>query len=400
VSGVDGAVAGRLDVVGLRAATPGCGERVHLDNAGAALPTRATLDAVIGHLELEARVGGYEAAELARPGLERARADLATLLGARPDEVALTTSDTAAWSKAFWGFVLGGGLRRGDRVVVDQVVYNSHHFAVLQARDRLGVEVEVLPRGADGGLDLDALARSLGRPTGLVTVTHVPTHTGAVNPVREVGAIARAAGVPFFLDACQSLGQLPVDVGDIGCDVLTATGRKWLRGPRGTGVLFVADHLQGRMSPPGIDASSATWVDELRLELSPGAARFEEFERSHAALVGLGNAVAELLDLGVDAVAARVGDLAAHLRERLAQRPGVEVHDGPGPVSGIVTFTVAGRGVDEVVSAARGAGVAVGASPATVARIDLGRRGLEAVVRASAHVFNTHDELDRLVELL
>ena len=207
-------------------------------------------------------------------------------------------------------------------------------------------------------------------------------------------------GAAYFLDACQSVGQLPVDVREIGCDVLTATGRKWLRGPRGTGLLYVAADIVDRFDPPGIDASSAEWLAGGGYELAPGARRFEEFETPVAAQLGLGAAIDQLLELGVDAVAERIDLLASALRTRLGQVPGVHLTDGEGPRSGIVTFTVRDCPVDRVAEATAAAGINVSIGRATHARLDLDARGLDAVVRASPHVVNTLDELDRAVEVV
>jgi selenocysteine lyase/cysteine desulfurase len=389
-----------LDVAALRAATPGTARMAHLNNAGAALPTLRTLDTVVAHLQLEAELGGYEAATHAEPQLGAVRESAARLLGAPDDSIALTTSDTTAWTKAFWGFVLGSGLERSRRVVVDHAVYNSHHLAVLQAVRHLGAEVEVVPAGADGTLDLDALAAALRTPAALVSVTHVPTSSGLVNPVLDAGRLAAAAEVPYFLDACQSVGQLPVDVATIGCQVATVTGRKWLRGPRGTGLLYVQPGFAGRLDPPGIDASSAEWTPDDDYLLAPGAARAEEFERPIAALLGLGAAIDQLLELGIDAVAARISELADELRRRLDLLDGVRTLDGTGPRSGIVTFAVQGVDADDLAAAAGAAGVNVSVSRASQARHDLGTRGLETVVRASPHVYNTVDELERLLEVV
>lgn len=390
-----------LDLAALRESTPGCTSRVHLNNAGAALPTSATLDAVVGHLRIEAEMGGYEAAALRAPELAACLDTAAEALGAAPDEVSLTTSDTSAWTKAFWGYALGGGLTAGRRIVVDRAVYNSHHLAVLQAVRHLGVQVDVIGAGTDGPVDLAALAGLLGPTAALVTVTHVPTHSGAVAPVHEVGELARRAGVPFFLDACQSVGQLPVDVHEIGCDVATVTGRKWLRGPRGTGLLYVRGEFADRLDPPGIDATSAAWSEKGDdYTLVPGSGRFCEFERSIAAQLGLGVAIREMLALGVDAVHERIVGLASHLRGLIADTPGLRCTDEGRELSAIVTFAVDGRDADAVAADADAAGINVSVSRAINSRIEFHDRGLDTIVRASPHVYNTTDELDRMVQVV
>jgi selenocysteine lyase/cysteine desulfurase len=372
---------------------------VHLNNAGAALCSRATIDTVVAHLELEGSIGGYEAAASQAPQLHATRRGLAELLGAADGEVALTDSDTASWTKAFWGFVMTGGFRTRRRIVVDRAVYNSHHLAVLQAVRHLGLTVDVVAPSDGGPIDLVALSSMLGPDVGLLTVTHVPTHSGVVAPVQEVGELARAAGVPYFLDACQSVGQLRVDVAEIGCDVATLTGRKWLRGPRGTGALYVRTDFLDRLDPPGVDASSAQWSthgDDYTL--APDATRFEEFETAVAARLGLGTAAAELLALGIDRVESRIRELADHLRSLIDAAPGLRSEDPPGPRSGIVTFSVAGRDADEVAEQLSSSGINVSVSRAANSRLDFDARGLDTVVRAAPHVYNTIDELEMLVD--
>ncbi len=401
-------MSGSIDVDAERAATPGCAHVTHLNNAGAGLASRATLEAMIEYLRFEADRGGYEAAVAVTPRREAVRASAATLLHCATDEVVVTGSDTQAWTKAIWGLLVGGGVRRGQRILVDRMAYDSHYLGLLQIAGLAGAAIEVVPSLGDGSLDLGALAGLLGdRPAGaaaeqvaLVAVTHVGTHRGLVNPVAEAGAVCRRAGVPYFLDACQSVGQLPVDVAAIGCDVATATGRKWLRGPRGTGLLFVRSDFAERLAPPGIGWSAAPWEDADHYRLRPGAERFVEFEVPVAAHLALGVAIDHTLALGVDIIAERVGILAEQLRADLVAIPGVAVHDGGTRRAGIVTFTVDGQGPAEVATRATEAGINLSVSDAPWARLDMVAPHPTTTVRASPHYYNTGEELARLVELV
>jgi len=390
-----------IDVGAERAATPGCTHVAHLNNAGAALPTAATLDTVVAHLHRESRHGGYEAAAEVADSYDAVRVSLATLIGARPDEVTITGSDTHAWSKALWGYALAGALGPDRRILVDRMAYDSHYLGLLQVCELTGASIDIVPSEPDGTLDLDALSAALGRgDAALVSVTHVGTHRGLVNPVAAAGGLCRAAGVPYYLDACQSIGQLPVDVGRIGCDVLTGTGRKWLRGPRGTGILYVRAGFADGLRPPGVDGVSALWVDPSHYRLQSGAQRFAEFEVPVALHLGLGTAVEHVLELGIDAIAARVAMLGEELRAQLGSLAGVTVRDGGKERCGIVTFTVDRSGPPEVKEAAHSAGVNLSVSEASAARLDLAAPGPTTVVRASPHYYNTQDELALLVEVV
>jgi selenocysteine lyase/cysteine desulfurase len=221
-----------------------------------------------------------------------------------------------------------------------------------------------------------------------------------VNPAAAVGAVLRGTGIPYLLDACQSVGQLPIDVAAIGCTFLTTTGRKFIRGPRGTGFLYIASDWIKRLEPDVIDLRSADWTSATTYELRPDVRRFEQWERSWAGFLGLGAAADYALTVGLDAIAARVGTLAESLRERLRARPGVTVHDEGAQQCGIVTFSVRGHDPEAIRATAHSHGINIWTTPANMARLDFDHRGLASVVRASVHYFNTDAELDRLCAVL
>ncbi|HEX2562533.1 MAG TPA: aminotransferase class V-fold PLP-dependent enzyme, partial [Acidimicrobiales bacterium] len=307
---------------------------------------------------------------------------------------------TFAWHQAFWSLPL----RAGDRILTCTVEYASSYLSYLQAERRRGVSIEVIPDDDDGQLSLPGLADLLddGRaPVGLVAVTHVPSNGGLVNPVAGVGALCREAGVPFLLDACQSVGQMPVDVDATGCDLLAATGRKFLRAPRGTGFLYARRSLLDRLDrggaePAFLDLLGADWVAPDDYVLRPDARRFENWDSNLAAVAGLRAAVAYARSWGLDAIADRVGTMADALRGRLAEVPGVRVHDLGRHRSGIVTFTVDGVAADEVQARLRSQGINVSVSGPSSTRLDAVRRRLPPLVRASVHYVTTDGELDRL----
>jgi cysteine desulfurase / selenocysteine lyase len=384
-----------IDVTQARRDTPGCAHVAHLNNAGAALPPRPVTAAVVRHLEREAEIGGYEAARAAAGAVEHTYTAIARLLGCEPAEIALADNATRAWDMAFYSL----GFAPGDRILTARAEYASNVIAYLQIARRTGAVVEVIDDDAHGQVDVADLRRRLASgpgPARLVAVTHIPTQSGLVNPAAEIGQAARAAGVPFLLDACQSAGQLPLDVAELGCDMLSATGRKYLRGPRGTGFLYVSGQLAGRLDPPFLDLWSATWTGPDSYEVHPGARRFETWEANVAARIGLGVAVGYALDVGLPEIEARVVELAARLRAELSDLPGVTVQDQGQRKCGIVTFTVDGVAAADVERQLSAAGVNVSTSDATSAQFDLPARGLTEVVRASVHYYNVDDELDQL----
>jgi cysteine desulfurase / selenocysteine lyase len=389
-----------IDVDRARADTPGCDLVVHLNHAGASLVPRPVLDAQIEWLQAEALTGGYELA-VDREAERRATYDeVAALVGAGHDEIALVENATFAWHQAFWSLPL----RPGDRILTCTVEYASSYLSYLQAERRRGVSIEVIPDDERGQLSVDALASLLDdrrSPVGLVAVTHVPTNGGLVNPVAEVGALCRQAGVPFLLDACQSVGQMPVDVNEIGCDLLSATGRKFLRAPRGTGFLYVRRSLLERLDrmgaePAFLDLLGADWVASRSYELRQDARRFENWESNLAAVAGLRAAVAYAMAWGLDAIAERVGTVAESLRARVSEVAGIRVHDLGRRRSGIVTFSVDGVAAEDVRDRLRAQGINVSVSEPSSTRLDAERRRLPPLVRASVHYVSTDAELDRL----
>jgi selenocysteine lyase/cysteine desulfurase len=385
-----------MDITALRADTPGCAQRVHLNNAGAGLLARPTLDAMTAHLDRETFEGGYEAAADAHDGIVATYQRIAALIGGRSDEIALFDNATRAWSAAFYSVPL----RAGDRILTGRAEYGSNVLAYLQVAARTGAEVVVVPDDEHGQLDVGALAELVDDRTRLIGVSHVPTDGGLVNPAAEIGRIARSAGVPFLLDATQSVGQFRVDVDEVGCDMLTATGRKFLRGPRGTGFLWVRSSMLDRLDPYVAEIASAEWDGDRGLVWQDGARRFETWEYSYVNVLGLGAAVGQTLDLGIDAIGARTHALGTALRERLDALPGVTTHDRGRTRCAIVTASVEGVPADEVAARLREKSVNVSVTVPRHTQLTTEVRPLPPLVRLSPHYYNTDEELDRAVEEL
>ena len=387
-----------IDVERARRETPGCEHVLHFNNAGASLMPRPVLDAVTGHLQFEARIGGYEAAAAAHDALEHLYDAAARLLGCGRDEIAYVENATRAWDMAF--YAVAGTLRPGDRILTPVAEYASNYIAYLQTAMRTGVVIDVIPNDERGQLSIAALERAIDKRVKLIAITHVPTNGGLVNPAAAVGRVARAARVPYLLDACQSAGQMPLSVDELGCDMLSGTGRKYLRGPRGTGFLYVRSSLLERLEPPFLDLHAATWVARDRYEIRPDARRFENWESNVAGKVGLGVAIDYALSLGLPAIQSRVYALAAGLRERLAGLTGVTVRDLGAERCGIVTFTVEGHEPAEIKARLAAERINVTTSSRAGSRLDMEARGLSGLVRASVHYYNTEEEIERFCQTL
>lgn len=382
-----------IDIQRVRADTIGVNHRIHMNNAGAAAMATPVLEAMTAYLRREAEIGGYEAADEQAGRLDAVYASVARLLNAAPDEIALVENATVAWQMAFYALPF----RPGDRILTAQAEYAANYVAFLQVAKRTGAMIEVIPNDASGALCTQSLERMIDERVRLIAITWVPTNGGLVNPAAEVGKIARKHNIPYLLDACQAVGQMPVDVDALGCDMLSATGRKFLRGPRGTGFLYVRRELMLRLEPPIIDHFAAPWVALDRYELRPDARRFENWENNYAARLGLGVAIDYALGIGMTPIMERCRLLADLMRDELARIPRVAIHDLGRERAAIVTFTVERVVAEDVKARLVQQGINVTTSNPTSTLLDAAARGLPLIVRASPHYYNTEEEVRRLV---
>mgnify|MGYP006273313485 CR=1 FL=1 len=385
-----------MDIATLRNDTPGCTKVLHFNNAGASLPPKHVVGAQIAHIAREADIGGYEAAAEASDEITQTYRAIANMLGCNPDEVALVESATRAWDMAFYSL----DLSEGDVILTSRASYASNYIAFLQRAKQTGAEIRVVPSEVSGEIDIDQMHNLMDDDVALVALTHVPTNSGLVNPASAVGALADDADVPFLLDACQSAGQMPLRVDDLGCTMLSATGRKYLRGPRGTGFLYVRRDWIERLEPPMLDLHAATWTAIDTYRIRPDARRFEDFEGHVAGKIALGVAVDYALDRGLDRIEARVQSLADTLRTHLAALPDVRVYDIGRVQCGIVTFATPQMEAPTIQNKLRAKDINVSVSTPASTRFDAVTRTLPSLVRASVHYYNTEAEVERFVEAL
>ena len=371
--------------------TPGCASRVHLNNAGAALLPRPVIDTVLAHLRREQEIGGYEASDEAAERVREAHEHLGCLLGCPGRNVAVVENATVAVSQALSAF----DFEPGDILVTTRSDYPSNQIMYLALARRRGVEVRLAEDLPEGGVDPDSLRRLAAHPRcRLVSVTWVPTNSGLVQDVEAVGEVCEALGVPYLIDACQVAGQIPIDIGRLRCDYLGVTARKFLRGPRGIGFLYVSDRALERGDYPlGVDMRGAERVGDDDFKLAEGARRFENWEFPYALLLGMGEAARYALEVGVEEGGGRAIGLAAYARERLRALPGIRIADRGRRLCAIATAEVVGRDAPPVVLRLREAGINTSAS--TI------EDGVPVpVVRISPHYYNTKEEVDVLVDAI
>lgn len=385
-----------FDIKRARADTPACEQRVHFNNAGASLMPLPVSAALHHFLQVEGSCGGYEAVEQYQDELDGVYHSAARLLNCAADEIAFIENATRAWDQAFYSF----DFKAGDRVLTTMSEYGSNVIAYLQRAQRDGISVEFVPDDEHGQIDVDALAGMIDDRVRLISISHIPTGGGLVNPAQAVGRVANAAGIPYLLDACQSVGQIPVDVAAIGCDALSLTGRKFLRGPRATGLLYMRRALQEKLEPVLLDQHAADLIAPDAYRVRDDAKKFENWEQNFAGKYALAQAIDYAQEWGLDSIQRRVYALAQSLRERLDGLDGIEVTDQGAERCGIVTFCAQQHDAYEIKSLLAAQGINLSVSDGSGTLVSFERRGLTAVVRASLHYFNTEQEIDYFVDQL
>lgn len=385
----------------LRAETPGTAHCIHFNNAGAALPPLTVLQAQQDHLQLEATIGGYEAAVAKQQDIQQFYESIATLLNTRPNQIAYAHNATQAFNTALSAIPF----EKGDIVLTTLDDYVSNQIAFLQLQKRFGVQVLHAPNQAasgGGGVDMEAMAQLIrAKHPKLVAATHIPTNSGLIQPVEAIGALCRESGSWYLVDACQSAGQVPLDVEVIGCDFLTASMRKYLRGPRGAGFLYVSERaLQEGLEPLFLDLHSASWSANHHYQAADTARRFEIWERSYASVLGSAAAVQYALDVGVADYSERLCQLAAFARMELAKLEGVRVLDRGEYLGGIVTIHIEGVAPQDLKSALQDRGINTSLSFRDYARFDFEQKGVDWALRISPHYYNLESEVEELVGII
>jgi cysteine desulfurase/selenocysteine lyase len=384
-----------MDIAKLRGETPLCRNVIHFNNAGASPMPQPVYEQLITYLQREREIGGYEAQAEYQPEIEGAYRRLADLIAARPSELALVGSA----SRAFQFGLSALPLEPGHKILTSRLEYVTVFMNLLQRREA-GIEIEVVPEDGQGAVDLERLEQAIDGRTRLIVLTHIPTHTGTVQPAEAVGRIARKHGLTYFLNATQSLGVYPLDVEEIGCDLLCSTSRKWLRGPRGLGMLYVRSGIMEQLKPPFPDVRAAVWEEPYRFRWPPDARAFETWESNPGLTLALGEAAAYAQNVGLEAIWQRVQDLARYLRQQLREVPGAKLHDRGQTLSGIVAFTLEGVPSLKVKEVLRERKINVHTVGAKNALLDMQDWGVDEVVRASVHYFNTEEEVDTVVRTL
>ena len=386
-----------IDIEKIRAETPGIEFSTHLNACGASLMPQSVVDVIVEHTQLEALMGGYEAESKKIDGLNKIYDTVAEHIGASSREIALMENATVAWSHAFYALPL----KSGSRILTSEAEYAANYVAFLQRAKRDNIKIDIIPSDQNGTLDVNALEAMVDERVGLIAISWIPTNGGLVNPAENVGQVAKKHNIPYLLDACQVAGQMPINVNKIGCDFLSATGRKFLRGPRGTGFLYIKEKWLSTIEPAMIDHFGAPWVKKNVYELREDARRFETWENSYALRAGLGEAIKYAEEIGIDLIHERVQLLAKLNRELLSEIENIQLRDIGIKQCGIISFSIEEKNdPKKIVDQMSEAGFAIGLVDPESTLIDSEKRNLPTLLRMAPHYYNTEDEIVKAVKEL
>ena len=383
-----------LNIEQLRADTPGTQAVIHFNNAGCSLPVKESIDIITEYLQLEATLGGYEVKNKYENIINEFYTEAARLINAGDDEIAIVSNASDGVNKILHSIQW----EAGDVILTTEVEYGNCYLNYLKLKEEKGIEVKIVPSDDDGNILLEKMKEMISPAVKLITATHIPTNSGLIMPAEEIGEIAKKHNILYLLDACQSVGHIPVDVEKIQCDFLSTTSRKYLRGPRGMGFIYVRKEVLKKLTPATLDMVTAQWKDADNYELDCNIKIFEQWEKSYALVLGFSKALSYLNNLGVENTWKRIQHLSTYLRSELEKIGGIEVTDIGRNKCGIVTFSVAGVDPESLVNALLQQGINLSPSLRFSSVLDMDKRGLTGVCRASVHYYNTEDEIDILVE--
>ena len=382
----------------LRKDTPGCREKIHFNNAGASLMPKPVIESIENHIRLEATLGGYEAADHKEDEINGFYESAARLLNGKASNIAFTSSATNSHARALSCVPF----EKGDKVLIANEDYVSNQLAFLSLQKRWSIHLVRAASLPEGGVDVDDMKRLMDRHLPrLVSLTHIPTNSGLVQPVEQVGQLCRERDIPYLVDACQSVGQFPVDVQKIQCDFLTATFRKFLRGPRGTGLLYVSDRiLKKDWEPLFIDMRGADWTADNEYKIRADARRFEDWEVAHALLLGSKAALDYAYSVGLENIQAKNKILCERLRQGIGSIHGMALLDLGKELSSIITVRIPRSQPKTLLETLRKKNINTSISYRDIALIDFEKKGVDWALRVSPHYFNTEEEIDILLNAL
>lgn len=373
-------------------------DKIFLNSAGSSLPPDSVWHVIHDYHELEATFGGYKAADLSNAKIDDFYTNAAQLLGCQPRNIAFTNNATDSYLKA----LLSYDYHKDDVIITSDDDYASNYIHFISLQKRYGIKILRIANLENGDLDISDFENLLDTHSPkLVSISHIPTNSGLIQQVEPVGEICQERGIPFLLDACQSAGQLKLDVNELKCDFLSLTGRKFLRGPRGTGILYVADRvLESNRYPVTIDGRGAIWNAESDYRMLPDAKRYEMWEKPFALLLGLSEAIRYANEIGLHTIQSYNSTLMTHFRDKLGAVDGVKIYDRGSRKGNILTFRKEGKSLRDHQSKLDHHNILYSVSEKEWGFIDFNKKKVDWVVRLSPHYFNTMEEIDQVSHVI
>ena len=355
-------------------------------------------------IKLEASIGGYEAAALQNNAIKMFYQQAARLLNCKPGNIAFTASATDSYTRALSSIPF----KEGDYILTDTDDFISNQIQFLSLQKRLGIRIAHIDNAPEGGVDMNDLEYKLNKlKPRLLAITHIPTNSGLVQPVHAIAKIYRNYSESqddttcYILDACQSAGQMKLDVDALQCDFLSVTARKFLRGPRGTGFLYISDRaLQQGLEPMFIDMRGAEWISKDIYQVREDATRFEDWEFAYALVLGTSAAIEYCLAIGEDKIWQQVKYLSNLMRDELSSISNLRLLDRGPETGALVTFHVKNQQPRYIVEELLKHKINVVPSYRGFAVLDFDEKQVEWAIRASPHYYNTADEVHEFVRML
>lgn len=386
-----------MNLDAIRRDTPGCSDKIFLNSAGSSLMPKPVVERMVEYLYEEQELGGHTTAEKNIEPINAFYEQAAKLINSKPSNIAFTNSATDGYAKALSSI----SFKDGDCIITTNDDYISNHIAFISLQRRYRIKVIRAVNMPDNELDLAYFEHLIQkhRPK-LIAVTHIPTNSGLIQNVKGVGKLCKQYDILYLVDACQSVGQLVVDVTKMNCDFLTATGRKFIRGPRGTGFLYVSDHvLAQKMAPLFLDSNGAEWTAFDDYQLSETAKRFEFFERSNASLLGLTEALKYANAIGMVNIENYNRKLSEMLRSHLLDN-GFRILDKGNQLSSIITFCEQDGKIDTIQKIIKENNIIFKVNNKNGALIDFTLKNVDQAIRLSPHYFNTMEEIEKVSAML
>ena len=385
-----------MNITQIRKDTPGTQRLIHFNNAGASLPTRQVLESTQDFMHREAMTGGYRFMAEEAAAINDFYTQAAQLINASSDEIALTQNASSSLNLALYALPW----EKGDVILTSEIEYGNNYLNYLQLKERKGVEIRIFPLDKNHHYDLSDFESYIDDKVKLIAITHIPTNSGMIAPVEAIGKIAKKHNILYMVDACQAIGHLPFDVEKIGCDFATATSRKYLRGPRGLGFLYVRKSIIEQLNPVFLEMLYADWQSNTDFKLHKSMKMFETWEKPYALMAGFTAAIRYANDLGMENIWQRTQEIANYLRQQLQTVKGVKIQDIGENLCGIVTFTMEKTTPELLQKQLQQFNINTSVSGRFSSVIDMDKRGLSNVLRASVHYYNTKEEVDKLIKVI